>query len=299
MEVCPLCQSTEHITDIYSGEEICTNCGYVLNDPPLNSGGEYGLYVAADYESKQRIGMGTNLGIYDKGLFTVIRGNWDAKGNRLNGETKTHIKRLKRQDDRSKTNENHMRNLSVAMTLLSRISSKLHLPEYVKENAAHLYRKALSIDLIRGRSIDAFVAACVYASCRLLKIPRTLKQVSKSAKRSLSEVSSTYRLLHVELKLRPPIDTPFKFVPEIASKVAVSPQTEFLALDILSKANERGALVGKGPRGLAAGAIYFAAQERGERLVQRVIAEAAGTTEVTLRNRYRGLVEALSDDKGE
>jgi transcription initiation factor TFIIB len=39
----------------------------------------------------------------------------------------------------------------------------------------------------------------------------------------------------------------------------------------------------------------MACQETKEKRVQRVIAKAAGTTEVTLRNRYRGLKEALND----
>ena len=265
-----------------------------MNDPPLNEGAEGGLYAESDYESKQRVGMGTNLGIYDKGLYTVINGGWDAQGNRLDSETRTHIKRLKRQDNRSKTNETYMRNLSVAMTLLNRMTSDLHLPEHVKENAAHIYRKALTLNLIRGRSIDSFVAASVYASCRLLNMPRTLTQVSESAHRTHSEVSSTYRLLHRELGLRPPIDKPFKFIPEIASRIDVSAATEFLAHDILCKAHEAGALVGKGPRGLAAAAIYMACQETGDKCVQQVIAKVAGTTAVTLRNRYRGLMKAVN-----
>jgi len=297
--LCPLCNGVEHITDIYTGEVICIKCGCVLNDPPLNAGGEYGLYTESDYESKQRVGMGTNLGIYDKGLYTVISGGWDAQGNRLNGKTRTRIKRLKQQDDRSKTNETYMRNLSIAMALLSRISSELHLPEHVKEEAALLYRKALSLNLIRGRSIDAFIAASVYAACRLLSMPRTLNQVSESAHRPHSEVSSTYRLLHRELGLRPQIDKPFKFLPEIASVIGVNAATEFLAADILHKAQAQGELTGKGPRGVAAAALYLAAQKRGERLVQRTVAKAAGTTEVTLRNRYRGLIKALNDAESE
>jgi len=39
----------------------------------------------------------------------------------------------------------------------------------------------------------------------------------------------------------------------------------------------------------------MACQENNDRRVQRVIAEAAGTTEVTLRNRYRGLKEVLDE----
>ena len=39
------------------------------------------------------------------------------------------------------------------------ICSKLALPRSVNERAATIYRKALTNDLVRGRSIDAVVAA--------------------------------------------------------------------------------------------------------------------------------------------
>ena len=293
-EFCPLCNSDKRVTDMYNGEEICVNCGCVLNTIPLYRGVDgYSQNNSRRETNHRHHGASTNLGTYDKGLFTRVNGGWDSQGNRLNGKTRTQIKRMKRQDDRSKTDDTQMRNLSAAMTILSRMSSDLHLSAPVHENAAHIYRKALSLNLIRGRSIDAFVGASVYAACRILKMPRTLKQVSKSAKRSHSEVSKTYRLLHRELKLRPPIDNPMKFLPEIASKINISPQTEFLAADILQEAHKLGELVGKGPRGLAAGAIYLAAERRGEPLIQGVVAKAAGTTEVTLRNRYRRLKKAL------
>jgi len=45
--------------------------------------------------------------------------------------------------------------------------------------------------------------------------------------------------------------------------------------------------------GLAAAALYIACVQEGERKTQKEIAESAGVTEVTVRNRYKGLREAL------
>ncbi|MBD3205032.1 transcription initiation factor IIB, partial [Candidatus Bathyarchaeota archaeon] len=173
--------------------------------------------------------------------------------------------------------------------------TELHLPKNVKEEAALIYRKCLKEDLIRGRSIDAFVAASIYAACRLEKVPRPLKRVSKLSTREHSEVAMTYRLMLRELNLKPPVDGPFKFVPSIASKLKVKQGTERLAVEILRKGDEAKELMGKDPRGLAAAALYMACQKNDDRRVQREIAEAAGTTEVTLRNRYKGLKEAIDD----
>lgn len=291
---CANCGGSKIVSDRQSGERVCASCGLVVTETVMDTGPEYRVFNLQEND-RRRTGTGYSYSIYDKGLSTVIKGDKDASGKRLDYETQRRMKRLQRQDNRSKVNETHARNLSIAMAELDRLTSDLHLPKNVKENAALIYRKSLKKDLIRGRSIDAFVAASVYAACRMLGVPRPLKDVSKASKRLHSEVAMTYRLLHKELKLRPPVDGPFKFIPSIAAKLEVSQITEQTALRILRKANEKKALTGKDPRGLAAAALYMACQETGEKRVQRVIAEAAGTTEVTLRNRYRGLKDALSN----
>lgn len=291
---CPHCGGSKIVSDRQSGERVCANCGLVVTDTVVDTGPEYRVFNLQEND-RRRTGTGYSYSIYDKGLSTVIKGDKDASGKRLDYETQRRMKRLQRQDNRSKVNETHARNLSIAMAELDRMTSELHLPQNVKENAALIYRKSLKKDLIRGRSIDAFVAASVYAACRMLGVPRPLKEVSKASKRVHSEVAMTYRLLHKELKLRPPVDGPFKFIPSIAAKLGVSQITEQTAIRILRKANEKKALTGKDPRGLAAAALYMACQETKEKRVQRVIAKAAGTTEVTLRNRYRGLKEALQE----
>ncbi|EQD80770.1 transcription initiation factor IIB [mine drainage metagenome] len=51
---------------------------------------------------------------------------------------------------------------------------------------------------------------------------------------------------------------------------------------------------GKGPTGVAAAAIYIASIITQERRTQRSVAEVAGVTEVTIRNRYKELTEKLS-----
>jgi transcription initiation factor TFIIB len=46
--------------------------------------------------------------------------------------------------------------------------------------------------------------------------------------------------------------------------------------------------------GLAAAAIYIACLQSGEKITQKDIAEAAGVTEVTVRNRYKALKKQLN-----
>ena len=291
--ICPSCGGEEIITDNQTGERVCATCGSVLSEGMIDQGPEYRVFDLQESGDRQRTGAGYSYTLYDKGLSTIIKGDRDAYGNKLDLAMQTRMRRLQRQDNRSKVNETQARNLSIAMSELDHLSTKLHLPKNVREEAAVIYRKSLKKDLIRGRSIDAFVAASVYAACRMLKVPRPLRQVTDASAREHSEVAMTYRLMLKELGLRPPIDRPYKFVPNIASKLNVEQRTEMLAVEILREADSVKGLTGKDPRGLAAAALYMACQDNDDRRVQREIAVAAGTTEVTLRNRYKGLKKAL------
>lgn len=290
---CPLCGCQRIFTDIYNGEEVCVNCGCVINDPPISLGKEHQCHSYEEHEESSRHGVYITHRAYDRGFNTVIQGNKDAYGNNITKETASNMSRLRRQDNRSKIDDTAARNLNVAMTELDRITTSLHLPSSAKEYAAYVYRQALAADLIRGRSIDSFVAASIYVACRVQGIPRSLKTVISESKRDGQEVSMTYRFLLKELNIKPPVDAPQKYIPKLAAAVNVSRAVERLASDILSEAKGTSALVGKDPRGVAGAALYLALEIKGERMVQRKIAKACGTTEVTLRNRYRELKNVL------
>lgn len=290
---CPRCGNDELVNDVQNGETVCSKCGLVLNESHIDMGPEWRAFTLQEKSSRQRTGLGMSYTLYDKGLSTVFKGDRDANGNRLKDETRIKMDRLRRYDNRSKFDETWRRNLSIAMAELDRMSTALHLPQGIKEQSAVLYRKALKMDLIRGRSIDAFVAASIYATCRQSKVPRPLKEISKLSTREHSEIARTYRLILREMKLKMPIDGPLKFIPSIAAKLKLRRDTEHLAIDILRRARAKNGLSGKDPRGLAAAALYMACIKNGDKRIQKDVAEAAGTTEVTLRNRLRGLEKTL------
>ncbi|MEM3590288.1 MAG: transcription initiation factor IIB, partial [Candidatus Bathyarchaeia archaeon] len=50
---------------------------------------------------------------------------------------------------------------------------------------------------------------------------------------------------------------------------------------------------GRGPTGIAAAATYIATVLTNERRTQREVAEVANVTEVTIRNRYKELLERI------
>ena len=292
---CFKCGSTKIIRDLDIGEDICGECGLVLSNEIIDNGPEWRAFNFHEDHLRSRA-SGVNSPLIEKSSPTKFLGMRDGVGKLLDAKTLAHMNRLKVYDSRSKRDDTQARNLNIAMAELERLSFRLHLPDIVKSQAAQIYRKALEDDLIRGRSIDSFVAASIYAACRLQKVPRSLKMISGESNRDHLDVARTYRLLVRLLGIKIPLDESNKFVTGIASRLQLDPSTERRAVEILSGAKFQRGLSGKEPRGLAAAALYIACLEKKYKKTQKEFAEAAGTSEVTLRNRMKGLKDLMFDN---
>ena len=297
IEKCPECGSTHLVQDYDMGEIVCAACGLVIRENIADQGPEWRAFTKEEKEGRSRTGAPISLSVHDKGLSTVIdRINKDAFGRELPLETRLQMLRLRKWQIRARVHSSIDRNLAQAMAELDRLADKTHIPPSVKEKAALIYRKALEKGLVRGRSISAIAAAALYAACRHSETPRTLKEVAEASLIKRKDIARCYRLLLRELDIQMPISDPVKYVSKIAAKVGISEKTQRKAIEILREAEKRKAIAGKDPMGLAAAALYIACVCEGERKTQKDIAEAAGVTEVTVRNRYKGLKEALNLD---
>ncbi|HJN62457.1 MAG TPA: TFIIB-type zinc ribbon-containing protein [Candidatus Parcubacteria bacterium] len=292
---CTHCGKTKMVEDAVSGEITCKNCGFVIKEKKEETGPEWREFPE-EKNTKSRVGLPSSLADYDQWLTTDIgKGEKDAFGKFLPSGSQTLIRRLITWDERSKLREPGKRNLIQAFQYLSRLKDKLNLSDAITEKAAYIYRKALERGIIRGRSIELVITASLYAACRETTTPRTLKDFSEAANIQRKGLTRSYRLLHKELDLRVPVVTPDRFIPRIANACRVSEKTKRQALEILKKAVEERISAGKYPTGLAAAALYLACVLTGESVTQKEIAEAAGVTEVTVRNRYKDLRKNLSD----
>jgi len=292
---CPRCGKGTLVTDTNTGENFCGKCGYVLTDQSMESGPEWRSFSKEEHEGRSRTGVPTSLAMHDMGLATIIGPtDRDATGKPLSASMRSTIERLRTWDSRSQVHEPIDRNFRQAFSELDRLKDKLAVGDAVIEKAAYIYRKALDKGLVRGRSISALIAASLYAACRDTETPRTLKDVGHSSNIKRKDIARCYRLLLRELGLRMPVVDPIKCIARIASKAGLSEKTKREATKILKTAEEIKISAGKDPMGLAAAALYVACVTNGENKTQRDVAEAAGVTEVTIRNRYKGLKISLS-----
>ncbi len=288
------CPPDKIIYDEFRGEYICTETGEVVEDKVVDQGPEWRAFTPEEREKRSRTGSPLSPTIHDGGLSTMI--DWrdrDASGKKLEMRRRLEVMRWRKWQIRTRIQNSIDRNITQAAAELERIADQLGLPRAVKEQAANIYRQAVEKGVVRGRAVESVVAAALYAACRIFKIPRTLDEIAQYTKTSKKEVARCYRLLVRELNVKIPIADAADFVPRIASALGLSGKVIKKAIEILDRAKARGLTAGKDPAGLAAAAVYTAAQIYEERRTQKDVAQVAGVTEVTVRNRYKELIQYL------
>ena len=262
----------------------------MVSERTVDQGPEWRSFGDEKGVDRIRTGAPTSITYKDMGLSTVIgRSNKDASGRSFASPMRSTIERLRRWDNRAPAFGSTEKNLSVAFRELDKMGDKLGVSQAVKERAAYIYRKALERGLLRGRSIVGIAAASLYAAFRDTETPRTLKDIAAVENLSKKAVARDYRILLREMDLNMPVADAARNVTRIASKVGLSERVARKAIEIVRMTEEKEISAGKAPMGLAASALYLAGVMEGEVKTQKEIAEAAGVTEVTVRNRYKGL----------
>ncbi len=286
---CPECNSTNLIADQDRGELVCKDCGLVLEERMVDFGQEWREFEN-DQEKRRRTGAPMTYTRYDRGLGTDIGQRGDIF--QLDGKGMNKFLRLRKWQYRISTAIE--RNLKLALAELKRVASYLKLPKAVEEEAAKIYTLAVQRGLVRGRSMESVVAGALYAACRRHEIPRTLDELSEASGIEKKEVGRTYRFITRELGIRILPSNPVDYIPRFASALKLSAETQSKSVEILEMAEKADLTSGRGPTGIAAASLYVAALTNDEKRTQREVADVAGVTEVTIRNRYKELFNKLN-----
>jgi len=291
---CPDCGSTHLMRDYETAEIVCMDCGFVLQDKIEDTGPEWRAFNDEQKSKRTRVGAPLTFTIHDKGLSTMIDWhNRDTYGKSLTPKQLAQVYRLRKWQRRVRVSDAIERNLAFALSELSKLSSALNLPKNILETASVIYRKAVRKKLIRGRSIQGVTAAALYMSCRQCNIARTIDEIAAVASVDKKEVGRSYRFMVKELNVFVPPATPNYYISKFSNQLGLAGKAEVLAQRTLQLCTELRLTCGRGPTGIAAASSYIASVLAGERRTQREIAEIANVTEVTIRNRYKEILDKL------
>lgn len=295
---CPEC-SGDIISKAGGTEHVCEDCGLVVTEQPIDPGPEWRAFNSQERNEKSRVGAPATKLIHDQGLSTKIsQQDRDARGKLLSARKRQELSRLRTWDERFRTQGSDERNLQHALGEVRRMASALGLPEPTQEIASTIYRRALENDMLPGRSIEGMATAALYAAARLDGIARSIDEVQSVSRVDGIEIKRTYRYLTRELGLEIPPTNPAEFIGRFASDLGCNDETERFARSLIDAATEAGIHSGKHPVGIAASALYGAGKLTGAELTQEEISTVTDISEVTIRNRYRELLEVYDEAEG-
>ena len=275
-KTCPECGSTNLIMDDHRGELICPQCGTVVEAQSFDFSQEKRAFTAEEIENRKHNGSPISA-LSDISWTTIIKVN--------EGNSSEELKRAVRWQSRlTWTKKNRL----IAFNEIKRICTNLALPRLVAETAATLYKKVQKKKILRGRSINGFVGACVYAACRINKIPRSVVEIYEQMHYTTDrDIRICYRVLLNELNLKVPKLNPIQLMPRYASQLNIHQTVITKAEQILLNAQGKLRTAGKDPKGYIAASLYIACQQLGEHRSQKQIASVCNITEVTLRSRIK------------
>ena len=287
--VCSVCKNGRPIADPECGELVCSECGLVFSEKAPENRAEWRNFGSQNNE-RARIGSPTSLARHDMGLNTVIgMTNKDSSGQTMDASMHSTMKRLRTYDFRSQAHTSTDRNLRRAFGELGRQRDKLGLSDAMIDKTAYIYRKALGKGLIRGRSTSAILAAAIYIACREMGAARSLKDIAEITDVRRKVISRSYMVLIQQLEIIMPVIDPVKCIAKVANKAKLSEKSKRMAIDVMKDLVNTQIPAGKRPMSLAATILYLSCLRNDEAVTQKDLAEAAGVTEVTIRNRIKDL----------
>ena len=287
---CGRCNAQIVATD---SELVCSKCGVVWAERFSDDTFDYD-YVASDDSGRHggRTGPPENKMMVQSSH--IGQSGKDSSGNYLKGEAKEMVRRISVWDQRQKS-QGH-RTETMANSEISRLCQVLHINEAVKQRGAEIFRECEEYKMMRGRTTTVFAAACLYTACRERGINKTLTDFTKVCYARRSDISAYFRLILQTLNIKTAIMSPISYISRISSKTTppISVGIQQKAVILLNSLDDKE---GKDPIGLAAAALYHCCAQKGWEYTQRVIALAAGITEVTIRNRMKDILKQVEKDE--
>ncbi|KAF8918401.1 cyclin-like protein [Mucidula mucida] len=288
--ICPECRDPNpQISEEFgSGDLVCKTCGLVLGDRIVDTRSEWRTFANDEGDDPSRVGAASDpLMEGMEQLDTVI--SFRDGGNGLSRE-------LQRAQSRGQGSRQE-RNLMVAFRDISSWCDQFSLPKTISDIAKQLFKRAEQEKVLRGKPMDAVIAACIFIACRQAHVPRTFREICNLTHVSKKVLGQCYKALEQAFNLTPgasaahpslaPSTGPESLVIRYCNHLDLPPRVQSICSDIIIAARELGIGDGRSPVSIAGGAIYFTCLLMGHPKSLRDIGAVAGVSEGTIKLVYR------------
>ncbi|GAA93702.1 uncharacterized protein L969DRAFT_96771 [Mixia osmundae IAM 14324] len=303
--ICPSCQDpTPNLAEEYSsGDLVCRSCGLVLSDRIVDERSEWRTFAGDEKgDDPSRVGGPSPLaglgGSADQ--FSTIISDRDGNSGLAKELQKAALRTQRASGEK---------NLVGSYKEISAVCEKINLPTMVSDIAKQLYKRQDDEKLLKGKSNDAIIAACIFIACRQAGVSRTFKEIVELSRVPKKVLGQCFKILksvfdtndvgtggitadgtvvtdtthRVNLGGNGPEDTIVRF----CNHLGMSAYIQSRGREVVRKVMNLGVLDGRSPVTVAGSCIYLTAHLFGEPRSARDIGEVAGVTDGTIRMAYR------------
>lgn len=277
---------SELIFDRERGEVICADTGEVVDEDRVSLKPDWRVYTPEEWNRRVHTSAITHT-VHDSGLSTEIDLSIGYKERDKN-------KRLAQLQKKNRVDRSSRKTVE-ALTYLNKICSYLTLPKQVRETSAMILKRVLSTMQPKISRLQVLAVVSVVLAARKHGVPVRIREVISKFGIDEEEYWKIASEIYVNVDLnefKAYVD-PRKFLPQIVSNLGLSQQVYMLSAKLIDALKRSGLTEGKDPAGIAAAVVYIASIILDEKKTQKQVAQAANVTEVTIRNRYRDILDKV------
>jgi transcription initiation factor TFIIB len=185
------------------------------------------------------------------------------------------------------------------------LAGQAGIPKLIIDDAMRYHKKISEAKTFRGLNRDGIIAASIYVAARLNNYPRTAKEIATifnldntSATRGCKNAISIINELEHEMdngdKTTLCKTTPHSFIERYCSRLNINQELTRLCSFIALRIQSNNLIPENTPHSIAAGIIYFVAQECNLNVTKKQVNEVSEISEVTINKCYKKL-ESMKD----
>jgi len=290
--ICRQCKDpTPNIVEQFgSGDLVCGDCGLVLGDRIVDTRSEWRTFANDEGDDPSRVGAASDpLMEGVEQLDTVISFKDGNSGM---------SRELQRAASRA-SGANSARSLVSAFRDISNMCDSWSLPKTISDIAKQLYKRADEEKLLKGKALDAIIAACIFIACRQAHVPRTFREICQLTRVPKKNIGQCYKVLEQAFNLTPggsansskepprSVGGPEELLVRYCNHLDLPANIQSTTAEVIIEARKRGIADGRSPVSIAGGAIYFTSHLLGKPKSAKDICLVAGVSESTIKLVYR------------
>ncbi|KAH0604805.1 uncharacterized protein H6S33_006473 [Morchella sextelata] len=307
-DFCPECRVSNPIEKYSEGDVVCGDCGLVLGDRIVDTRSEWRTFSNDDTSGvdPSRVGAGINPLLHGEQLSTTIAYTKPARTTKTTtaasgGASGRVLQRAQARTAESKADQS----LLVAYERIGAFCGGMSIQNVVVETAKTLFKQIDDAKVIRGKPVDAVVAACIFLACRQCSVPRTFREVFAMTNVPKKDIGRVYKVMEkfFNKQGKGPEEAgagdggykvtettkPCELIHRYCSALKMDQRCAAVSVALAARIAELGSVAGRSPISGAAACIYMIGHLLGTSRTTKEISKVAGVGEPTIRNAYKHL----------